>query len=139
MRVWGGSGIGMGGSFKDHGGMTWLNQLVVQKEPHYYAARLVMMVPVFDDGAYEAIGDLGILFGRTYIGRAGHVAFAAGAAVVSDETAGGVGIPYALDAAFSYRVIGLGAQLYGNVNTRATFIGAVIYLQLGWLPPEKRK
>ena len=90
----------------------------------------------------DAVGDLGVLYGRTASARGiGHLAAAAGVAYTLVEGCGDpdgcvtFGVPVAVELALTpLEFIGVGAQLFGNVNRESLFGGAAIFLQLGWMP-----
>jgi hypothetical protein len=71
----------------------------------------------------------------------GHAAIAAGLAWTgfgSCQGSGGcstVGVPVVAEvAARLFSIMGVGAQAFGNLNTKSVYLGAVLFLQLGWLP-----
>ena len=80
------------------------------------------------------IGELGALYGRTR----GYAAIALGVSVVAfdvcpndDDSCFTLGLPVVAEAALSSKFIGLGAQVFGNVNRKASYAGATVFLQLG--------
>jgi hypothetical protein len=46
-----------------------------------------------------------------------------------------IGVPVIAEAALCPApVFGLGAQIFANVNSRMTYGGAMVFLQIGWMP-----
>ena len=142
-RVWAGAGLAGGGS-SEVGGLGVMLQIVYQKQPHHVALRGVYLHDLSgfpDSGGGDIIAEAGLLYGRTNAMKWGHVAFAAGASAVAfdtcpndDDTCFTVGVPLAAEAALTGKVVGLGLQVFGNVNTKAPYAGVSLFLLLGWLP-----
>jgi len=92
-------------------------------------------IPVMIDAPPPYIADFGLLFGLGSAGRTVHRSVAAGISYV--EAAGGlrtVGIP--LEAGITWTplpVVGIGATLFGNLNTILPFAGIVLHLRAGKL------
>jgi hypothetical protein len=142
-RIWLGVGLGTGGSSNDEGGVGPLGQLVYQKRSHYIAARGLFFVdPLDTDSGGGGIGEVGILYGRASKGARGHVSLAAGLARTSfgdchRPNGGGcstLGVPVVAEGAVRpARVFGIGAQLFANLNSQASYGGLMVFLQLGWM------
>ena len=84
---------------------------------------------------------VGVLYGRAVNSEVGHVLFAGGLGALYGGCANARGracktipsIPLAAEVALHLGpVIGLGAQLFGNINQRDLMYGGTIGLQLGW-------
>ena len=145
VRVWVAGGIGGAGA-NSTGGMGALGQLAVQKAPHQVTVRGLLAVDPLSDGTSNGVGELGILYGRTATAPFGHVSLSTGLAVVglescprsrgsSGASCQTVGMPIVAEAAFQpFEILGLGVQAFANVNSKTSYGGAVIFLQLGWMP-----
>jgi len=132
-RVWGGFGGGFSGE-----GAAVTGQLVFQKAPHQLMARAVLIADPYD-AASNPIGEIGLLYGRTAMGKAGHVSLSTGFAIVDtdmdSEMGMTVGVPIVAEAAVRiFPVMGLGAQVFGNLNSIDSYGGGVLFIQLGWMP-----
>ena len=140
-RAWLGAGLaGAGTTSQDvegHGGL--MVQLVYQGRGHHVALRGLALGDVFGSSV-SGLGELGLLYGRTIGTRAGHAAVAAGLAAVGFETCPDdddscfvIGVPVVAELAVSLEFVGLGLQLFGNLNPKAPYGGAALFAQLGWL------
>jgi hypothetical protein len=115
-------------------------QLVFQKRAHHFAARGLLVFDPFDS---DVIGELGVLYGRAATRPWGHAAIAGGVAYTSIEpcpdagTSGCtiLGVPILAEAALRLNsIVGLGAQIFVNLNSMTVYRGALVFLQLGWMP-----
>ncbi len=140
-RTWasGGFGLGTGGSGD---GLTLDGAVVHQRGPHYFALRGFMLADPFDAGA-SSTRELALLYGRSATRRYGHVAVASGLAAVTIDPCGtrlGVacttlGVPFVAEAALQpLPVLGIGLRGFANVNAKGSFAGALVFLQVGWMP-----
>ena len=94
------------------------------------------------DGSGDSVVEAGILYGRRVTASFGYAGVAAGLSAVSadglpgsaGEERGGVGIPVLAEAALQTTPVGLGLQLFGNLNSVASFGGMAIMVYLGWMP-----
>lgn len=117
-----------------------MGQLVWQKGRHHAALRGMGAATLGATG--EALGELGVLYGRTRSSAWGHYTLAAGLAFTDPGVCNlegcdvsTVGVPLVLDAGFEPTdVLGLGLQLFANVNPEAFYGGLALTLQLGWMP-----
>lgn len=142
-RAWAAVALTMGGS-ADVGGLGVSGQLVYQKQPHQFGLRGMVLHDLSgfpDSGGGDTFGELGLLYGRTRMFDAGHIGFSIGASLVAfdpcphdDDTCFTIGVPMVAEAALSARVVGIGVQAFGNLNGRAPYAGAALFIQLGWLP-----
>lgn len=137
-RVW--AAIGVGGSAPASGGegITNMVQLVYQKTPHHAAIRGLILHDI--DRNTNEIGEVGILYGRTRSLPWARVAVATGISEVGfsacpddDDSCFTGGIPIVAEASRSGRFFGVGLQAFANVNGKAHYAGAVLFLQLGRL------
>jgi hypothetical protein len=139
-RVWAAVGLGGAGGAGDEGGVV-LGQMVLLRRPHYLSARAVGILDPYDPASCSW-GDLGLLYGRAAVGRAGHAVIGTGLAATKPpgcRTGGNgswtVGIPLLAEAALRLLpVLGLGLQLFANLNPGAGYGGAIAFVQMGWLP-----
>ena len=131
-RLWGGVGGGL--ASKGAGGM---GELVFQKGPHQITARaLVQVDPLAEAG--QPVGEIGLLYGRTAMSRQGHVSISAGLAVtdtdMDSEEGMTLGVPIVGEAALRLLpFLGLGAQLYTNLNPNESYLGGALFMQLGYV------
>lgn len=141
-RWWIAGGVGAGGT-GDAGGVGLLGELVVQRNHTVFMVRGVGGYEfdlAGDSSGERDVGDVGVLIGRGTTGGPGHALIAAGVGGFSgacgDRTArckSIPSIPLAVEAAIHIGpVVALGAQVLGNLNTRAPMIGGVVMLQVGW-------
>jgi arginase family protein len=141
-RVWLGLGLGGGGRADGASGIALMGEVVSQVRAHHFALRGLGVVDPLGEGADE-FGEIGLLYGRAAKRAWGHGAIAAGLAITgvsscSDAATSGcttLGIPVVAEAALRLgSVIGVGAQGFTNLNTKSTYGGLLVFLQLGWLP-----
>jgi hypothetical protein len=142
-RIWAGAGLASGGG-SEMSGVGLIGQFVFQRQPHSIALRGVVLDDLSgfpDSGGDDVIGELGLLYGRTRVIGPGHVGFSLGVSGVAldpcphdDDPCFMVGVPLVAEAALSAKVVGVGLQLFGNINAKMTYAGVAAFLQLGWLP-----
>lgn len=143
-RVWLGVGPAVTTGGQVDTGLGLLAQGTLQRWQHHLALRGVWATEVGgsqggnDDGS---VFEIGLLYGRTRIGRWTHTALSTGLAYVWLERCvegGGscatVGLPLAAEAAVQAFSTGLGIQLFANLNSESSYAGAALFLQLGWMP-----
>jgi hypothetical protein len=113
-------------------------QLVFQKNAHHAAIRALVLHDI--ERSTSEIGELGALYGRTSAFSWGRGSVAAGVSAVAfdtcpddDDSCFTPGIPVVAELSRSSRIIGVGIQAFGNVNAKASYAGAVLFLQLGRL------
>jgi hypothetical protein len=121
-----------------------MGELVFQTGPNHFAVRVLIAGDPYGDD--NPTGEVGVLYGRAAKRKWGHSAIAAGLSWTnfgpctgtgSDCTA--VGIPVVGEiAARLFSLAGVGLQGFVNLNTRSVYGGAVLFLQLGWLPAGER-
>lgn len=137
-RVWGAVGLGAAVPTSGGDGIGNMAQLVYQKAPHHAALRGLVLHDL--DRDTDTIGEVAALYGRMRPFGRHHVAVAAGVAAVAfdtcpddDDSCFTMGIPLVAEAALSSRFIGVGMQAFGNLNRKAPYAGALLFVQLGWL------
>ena len=137
--VWGAVGMGAGLPTSGGDGIGNMAQLVYQKRPHHAAVRALVLHDL--DRGTDEIAEVGALYGRTLAFGWGDVALATGVAAVAfdrcpdaADPCSTAGVPIVAEAALSGKLVGVGVQAFGNVNAKATYGGALIFVQLGWLP-----
>ena len=137
-RIWG--AVGLGAAMPTSGGDAIVNiaQLVLQRQPHHVAIRGVVLHDL--DRATDLIVELGPLYGRTRDLTWGYAAIASGVSGVAfdacpddDDSCFTVGVPLVAEVAITRRFIGLGIQAYANLNDKAAYAGAALFLQVGRL------
>jgi hypothetical protein len=137
-RVWGALGIGAGVPTSGGDGIANMAELVIQKRPHHFAIRGLVLHDLAR--ATETIGEVSAVYGRTNLLPSTNVALAIGVSGVAfdtcpddDDSCFTVGLPIVAEFSRSRQFIGLGIQLFGNLNAKASYAGAVVFLQLGQL------
>jgi hypothetical protein len=142
-RIWLGAGLGSAGG-REVEGAAGMGELVYQTGPHHFAIRgLIAGDPFGDDVPF---GEVGVLYGRSAKRKWGHSAIAAGLAWTNFGPCTGtgtdcttMGIPVVGEiAARLFSIAGVGLQGFVNLNTKSIYRGAVLFLQLGWLPAGER-
>jgi len=150
-RVWLGLGLASGAAqdLATDAGATV--QLTAQRGAHHVGLRMLFMGDwgSFPDGSDDTIGEIGLVYGRWSASSFGYAAISGGLALVSgqgfpdtgavgfsptdDGTRSTVGIPLVVEAGLQSPVIGVGLQLFGNLNSLASYAGAALSLHLGWM------
>lgn len=144
-RVWLDLGLadGTGGGVEE--GLGLLAQVSYQRRPHYLGLRVLGLSEFksFPDGGDGSVGDFGLLYGRSGIASWGHATVAGGLAWVDfhdcpddpgRDGCGIVGFPLMAEAAVESSVVGLGLQVFADLNAGSSFAGASLFVQLGWTP-----
>jgi hypothetical protein len=141
-RIWLGVGLGGAGGSNAAGGGALMAEIVYQTKVHQFSVRAVGAADPFGYSGDE-FGEIGVLYGRSAKRRWGHAAISTGLALVGfgscGEGGGGgcstVGVPLVAEvAARLFSIMGVGAQGFANLNLKGGYLGAVLFLQLGWLP-----
>lgn len=140
-RFWIAAGVGGGSAHGGAGGIGGMGQVVYERAPHHFTLRglATMGEPGGSDAGY---GEFGALYGRFAGGGFIHAGAAAGLSFVHLDRCGNsydscatVGIPLAAHVAITpFDVIGLGLQVYANINPRAPYGGVFLIMPLGWMP-----
>jgi hypothetical protein len=139
-RIWLGAGLGGAGGSDARGGGALMAEIIYQTGVHHFGVRALGAADPFGYSGDE-FGEVGVVYGRSATRPWGHAAIAAGLAWTgfgSCQGSGGcstVGVPVVAEvAARLFSIMGVGAQAFGNLNTKSVYLGAVLFLQLGWLP-----
>jgi hypothetical protein len=140
-RVWVAAGLGGGGAHGGAGGPGVMGQLVYERAPHHFSLRGVATMGD-PGGSGDGFGEFGVLYGRFAAGGIAYAGAAAGLSFVHLDRCGDrydpcstVGIPLTGQVALTpFDVIGIGLQLYANINPKAPFAGMFITVPLGWMP-----
>lgn len=140
-RIWVAGGLGGAEIGSGREAVALLFEAAWQKRVHQFTLRGLVASEI--GGASEAAVDVGFLYGRGLIRHFGHVSASAGLAYTEvpcgkrpfRPTCRTVGMPVMVEAALRIAsVAGIGVQLFGNLNVENSYIGALVFLQLGWLP-----
>lgn len=138
-NIWGAVGAGAGFPSSGGDGIANMAQLVLQKSSHHFAVRGLVLHDI--ERTTREIGEIGALYGRTSAFRTRGAVIAAGISGVAfdtcpddDDSCFTVGVPLIAEIARSWKFLGLGLQGFANVNTKASYAGAVLFLQAGRLP-----
>jgi hypothetical protein len=136
------AGYGVGGRRHGRELASGMAELVFQRGGNHIAVRAVAMGDLFG-GSGDSFGEAGLLYGRAAHGRWGHVAIAAGAALTSTRCSPAtegfhectiLGLPVVGEASVRLaRPVGLGVQVFANVNRKTNYGGVVVFLALGSL------
>jgi hypothetical protein len=141
-RIWLGVGLGGAGGSDEAGGAALMAEIVFQTTVHQFTVRAMGAADPFGEGG-GSFGEVGVLYGRGAKRTWGHAAISAGlawTALESCRSAGGrgcstIGVPLVAEAAVRvFSIMGVGVQGFANFNSQSIFRGAVLFLQLGWLP-----
>lgn len=140
-RVWIAAGFGGGSAMDGTGNAGLVAQIVYERAPHHFALRALGLADLVGS-ADSGLAEVGLLYGRVATGNMGFAAASAGASAVYFDDSGGcsrrcvtAGIPLVLEMALTpLDVLGIGLQLFGNVNLRSPFAGLFIIIPLGWMP-----
>lgn len=135
-RVWAAIGVGAGLPTSGGDGIANMAQLVYQRNAHHAAIRGLVLHDL--DRGTDEIGELGALYGRTDVIGRGNVAVAAGLSVVAFETCPDdddscftIGVPLVAETAWSGKYFGVGVQAFANLNRKAAYAGAILFVQAG--------
>jgi|GEM_PF-3139112 len=132
-RLW----AAVGGGEASHGAAV-MGELVFQKGPHQISARAMGQDDPYDSSGHPT-GEIGLLYGRGIMGRHGHASLSAGLAVtdtdMDSEEGMTLGVP--LVAEVGVRIasfLGMGGQLFANLNPNDSYSGLTLFLQFGYMP-----
>jgi hypothetical protein len=130
-RLWGAAGGGFGSN-----GAAGMVELVFQKGSNQITARAVGELDPYD--GEDQIGEMGLLYGRTAMSRQGHASISAGVALTGtdmDTQAMTLGVPIVGEAALRlFPFLGIGAQVFANLNSKDSYLGGVLFMQFGYVP-----
>lgn len=136
--VWGAVGVGAAAPTTGGEGITNIAQLVIQKNPHHAALRIVAIHDI--DRPTNEIGELSALYGRTRSIRSYPVVLATGLAAVGffdcpddDDSCFTFGVPLVAEVSRNSRFVGIGFQAFTNINPKAVYAGGVLIVKLGKL------
>ena len=140
-RIW--AGIGLGSTVSpgtNSDAAAVMAQLVYQRAAHHFALRIMGSADLY--GNSDALGELGVIYGRVYSGSLGHAMVGTGVSSTThdrcpndQETCSSVGLPLVAEVGFSaLTIVGIGLQAFANLNTAGSYFGVVAMLQLGWMP-----
>lgn len=136
-RFWAAAGLGAGLPTSGGDGIGNLAQLVFQKDAHHLALRGLVLHDL--DRSTETIGEIGVLYGRAGLLSRG-VTMAAGVSGLAfdtcpddDDSCFSLGLPVIVEAARGGKVLGVGVQVFANLNRKASYAGGALFLQLGRL------
>ena len=138
LKAWAALGVGAGYPATGGDGITNLAQLVVQRRPHHFAARVLVMHDIETHPLGDEIAEMGILYGRTPLVAGRNVTLATGISAVGflrcpggDASCFTPGLPLVAEVSATRRFVGIGAHLFANVNAKASYAGLVLLLQVG--------
>jgi hypothetical protein len=138
-RMWLGAGIGSAARTDEAGGAALMGELVFQVKHHHFALRALGAADPFSEND-DHFGEVGLLYGRTALRKWGHASIAGGLALtaISPCPNGGcttLGLPVVAEVSARLGpVFGVGLQGFGNLNSRSSYYGFALFLQLGWMP-----
>lgn len=140
-RLWLAAGIGAAVPTSGGDAITNMAQLVYQKNAHHFALRGVVLHDMQSPGSTtgtDMIGEIGIVYGRVRETGWGRMTLAGGLAGVAldacpddDDSCFTAGVPLLAEIARSSKYVGIGLQGFGNINAKASYAGAVLFVQLG--------
>ena len=144
-RVWGAVGMGAGqaaGPYQGGGEVAGLGEIVVQRGKQRFSIRRVFVTDIWT----FAVGDVGVLYGHTWRSERSPRSFSISTGIARvgsddcdyvaeqfrcDHT---IGLPLSAEVAWQpYRVVGLGLQGFGNINSVSSFAAVALTLQVGRL------
>ena len=137
-KVWGAVGVGAAAPSSGGEGIANMAELVFQKKSHHAAIRAVIVHDI--ERPTNEIGELNALYGRTSALRSFPLVIATGLSGVGffdcpddDDSCFTFGIPLVTEISRNTRFIGIGLQVFGNVNPKASYAGGMLFLKLGRL------
>lgn len=151
-RVWLALGLAVGGSqgLETDSGLAL--QLTAQRGPHQFALRSLFLgdFDSFPSGSDDSVGEFGLTYGRSANTWFGYASVSSGVSLVSvtglpDDGGGSasiyddpsrrtLGVPFVAEAGLQSTLIGVGVQIFANLNTLSSFAGVGLALHLGWMP-----
>lgn len=149
-RVWLALGPAGGGARDLETDIGLAFQLTGQRGGHQFALRALFLGDYDGSGSDDEVGEIGLTYGRTAVTWFGYASVSTGVSLVSaqglpDEDGGGgsiyddpsrrtVGVPFVAEAALQSTLVGVGVQLFANLNTLSAYAGVGVSLHLGWMP-----
>ena len=143
-------GAFLAGGTEMDSGIGAVAHIAVERGRHRVLFRSVAIADVtgFPDGSGEGdLSEVGLLYGKRGGGPGPGWSVSAGVAAVHfqrcpddgadpglDPGCTTVGIPVVAEIGVGAKVVGLGLQLFGNLNAHAPFAGLGLSLPLGWMP-----
>lgn len=144
VRAWlslGPGGTPVGEQSGTVGGMV---AAVLEVSGHRVALRSTEWTPLWGARPDEpTLREVGVLYGRTLRGPVGHLAAAAGMSrlracegrsTVPERCTSRAAMPMIVEGALSYRVLGIGLQLFATLAGKDSHQGVALFVQLGWMP-----
>ena len=144
-RVWASVGLGEGkfqGKFQGSDGVAGLLELVVQPGTQRFSIRGGGVSDIFN----ETVSEFGVLYGHAWRGERSPSSFSVSAGVArvgSDycdyvaeqfRCTHTISLPFSAEVTWPFsRVLGLGLQAFGNINSVSNFAAVALTLQLGRL------
>ncbi len=149
-RVWLAAGPAGGGAQDLETDIGLSLQLTAQRGPHQLALRTTFLGDYESSGSNDEVSEFGLTYGRAVVTWFGYASASTGFSLVSvrglpDDGGGGgsiyddpyrrtVGVPFVAEAGLQSTFIGVGLQLFANLNTLASYAGLGVSLHLGWMP-----
>ncbi len=143
-------GVLLAGGTELESGVGAVVQIAVERGRHRLVFRSAGIADVtgFPDGSGDGdLTEVGLLYGRRGGGPGPGWSLSVGLSAVHfqrcpeepedafhDPGCTTFGLPVVADAGLGARAIGLGLQLFGNLNAQAPFAGLGLTLPLGWMP-----
>lgn len=140
-RVWLCAGLGFGHDHNVDANGAALLEVALQRRSQQLTLRAVGVTNPFGARG-EIAGDVGVLYGWSRMGPRGHVSVSAGLSGVAFDTCESsqdacftIGVPVVAEVARrTSSALGIGAQAFTNLNAESTYIGVVLFVQMGVLP-----
>ena len=115
--------------------------LRVQRSRHRFGLRMLALGDATSSSS-DALGELALLYGRGVGSRTAFLAISAGPGLVAADGCGdasaiscdGFGLSVVAEAGVHTRLLGIGLQAFGSVNSVAAYGGLGLTLLLGWMP-----
>jgi hypothetical protein len=137
-RIWAAAGVGAAAPASGGDGIANMLQVAVEKKSHHFALRGLIAHDI--DRSTNELGEIGFLYGRVISRTPLPVTVAAGLSGVGfsacpddDDSCFTAGAPIVAEISKSTRTLGIGIQAFGNLNSKASYAGAVLFLKLGRL------
>jgi hypothetical protein len=136
--MWLGAGLGSAARTDGAAGVAVMGELVYQVKVHQFALRGILAAdPLGENG--DEFGEVGLLYGRVALRKWGHTSIAGGVAVTGiapcpRSSCTTLGLPVVAEiSARLGPVIGVGLQAFANLNSRSSYAGWALLIQLGWM------
>ena len=133
--------LGMGAAIPSSGGDGIANmaQLGVERGAHRVTLRGLILHDI--DRDTNEIGEVGALYSRSRKSGSNNLSIGTGLSMVGfdtcpddDDSCFTPGVPIVAEAARSRGILGAGVQVFANLNAKASYAGAVVFIALGRLP-----